>query len=138
MIDIKAILPHRYPFLFVDSFVYQEGDNFECIKNVSYNEPFFIGHFPEEPVMPGVLIIEALAQAAAIGLAVREKFQERRLGYLATVDETKFKRKVVPGDQLRLTGTILLFRKSLLKVNAIALVGNELAAKAKLTFVLAK
>ena len=67
MIDIKAILPHRYPFLFVDSFVYQEGDDFECIKNVSYNEPFFIGHFPEEPVMPGVLIIEALAQAAAKG-----------------------------------------------------------------------
>jgi len=138
MIDIKAILPHRYPFLFVDSFVYQEGDDFECIKNVSHNEPFFMGHFPEEPVMPGVLIIEALAQAAAIGLAVREDFQEGRLGYLAAVDETKFKRKVVPGDQLRLTGTILLFRKSLLKVNAAALVGNELAAKAKLTFVLAK
>ena len=138
MIDIKAILPHRYPFLFVDSFVYQEGDDFECIKNVSHNEPFFMGHFPEEPVMPGVLIIEALAQAAAIGLAVREELPEGRLGYLAAVDETKFKRKVVPGDQLRLTGTILLFRKSLLKVNAEALVGNALAAKAQLTFVLAK
>ena len=138
MVDIKAILPHRYPFLFVDAFVSQNGDDFECLKNVSHNEPFFMGHFPEEPVMPGVLIIEALAQAAAIGLAVREEFQEGQLGYLAAIEETKFKRKVVPGDQLRLTGTILLFRKSLFKVDAAALVGNELAANAKLTFVLAK
>jgi 3-hydroxyacyl-[acyl-carrier-protein] dehydratase len=63
-VDIQAILPHRYPFLMVDAFVSQEGDTFECIKNVSFNEPFFQGHFPGEPVMPGVMIVEALAQAA--------------------------------------------------------------------------
>jgi 3-hydroxyacyl-[acyl-carrier-protein] dehydratase len=138
MVDIKAILPHRYPFLLVDSFISQDGDDFECLKNVSHNEPFFMGHFPEEPIMPGVLIIEALAQAAAIGLAVREGLEEGRLGYLAAIEEAKFRRKVVPGDQLRLRGTILLFRKMLFKVRAAALIGDELAARATLTFVLAQ
>ena len=136
-VDIRAILPHRYPFLMVDAFVSQEGDAFECVKNVSFNEPFFQGHFPEEPVMPGVLIIEALAQAAAVGLSVREGTQEAGVGYLAAVDSAKFKRKVVPGDRLRLTGEILLFRRRLCKVEARALVGDEVAAEATLSFVFA-
>jgi 3-hydroxyacyl-[acyl-carrier-protein] dehydratase len=134
MVDIKAILPHRYPFLLVDAFVSQEGDSFECLKNVSFNEPFFQGHFPQEPVMPGVLILEALAQAAAVGLAVREGMSGD-IGYFAAIDEAKFKRKVVPGDQLRLMGTMLLFRRGLYKVEAKAFVGDELAAEGKLTFV---
>ena len=136
-IDIRAILPHRYPFLMVDAFVSQEGDAFECVKNVSFNEPFFQGHFPNEPVMPGVLIIEALAQAAAVGLSVREGTQDAGVGYLAAVDSAKFKRKVVPGDRLRLTGEILLFRRRLCKVEARALVGDEVAAEATLSFVFA-
>lgn len=134
-IDIKAILPHRYPFLMVDAFVSQEGDLFECRKNVSHNEPFFQGHFPDEPVMPGVLIVEALAQAAAVGLAARDGVQEGRVGYLAGVDGAKFRRKVVPGDVLRLTGEIKLFRRGLCKVEARALVGDEVAAEAALSFV---
>jgi 3-hydroxyacyl-[acyl-carrier-protein] dehydratase len=134
-VDIRAILPHRYPFLMVDAFVSQEGDSFECVKNVSINEPFFQGHFPDEPVMPGVLIVEALAQAAAVGLSVREGLAEGNIGYLAAVDGAKFKRKVVPGDQLRLTGEILLFRRRLCKVDAKALVGDEVAAEATLSFV---
>ncbi len=136
-VDIHAILPHRYPFLLVDAFVSQEGDRFECLKNVSHNEPFFQGHFPAEPVMPGVLIIEALAQAAAVGLAVREKLAAGQIGYLAGIEEAKFKRKVVPGDQLRLTGKILLFRRRLCKVEAVALVGEEVATQAQLSFVFA-
>lgn len=136
-VDIRAILPHRYPFLLVDAFVSQEGDRFECIKNVSHNEPFFEGHFPTEPVMPGVLIIEALAQAAAVGLAVREGGTPGGVGYLAGVDGARFRRKVVPGDQLRLTGEILLFRRGLCKVRAEALVGDEIAAQAELSFMFA-
>lgn len=165
-VDIRAILPHRYPFLMVDAFVSQEGDEFECVKNVSHNEPFFQGHFPQEPVMPGVLIVEALAQAAAVGLSVRERPQvqaqgdgqgaqahdrpsapgaegagageEPRVGYLAAVDSAKFRRKVVPGDVLRLTGRILLFRRGLCKVDATALVGSEVAAQANLSFVFSR
>jgi 3-hydroxyacyl-[acyl-carrier-protein] dehydratase len=137
-VDIQAILPHRYPFLMVDAFVSQEGNAFECVKNVSHNEPFFQGHFPAEPVMPGVMIVEALAQAAAVGLSVREGGMEGRIGYLAAVDGAKFRRKVVPGDRLRLTGEILLFRRGLCKVSAVALVGDEIAAEATLSFVFAK
>ncbi|HEX7004824.1 MAG TPA: 3-hydroxyacyl-ACP dehydratase FabZ [Trueperaceae bacterium] len=137
-VDIRAILPHRYPFLMVDAFISQEGDSFECVKSVSHNEPFFQGHFPEEPVMPGVMIIEALAQAAAVGLAVREGQQDGQIGYLAAVDGAKFRRKVVPGDRLRLTGEILLFRRGLCKVSAKALVEDEVAAEATLSFVFAR
>ncbi len=135
--NICALLPHRYPFLLVDAFVTIDGDRFECLKNVSFNEPYFAGHFPDEPVMPGVLIIEALAQASAVGLAVRDKLSGG-IGYLAAIDEARFKRKVVPGDTLRLTGEILLFRRGLCKVKAVALVGEEVAAEAILSFMFAK
>jgi 3-hydroxyacyl-[acyl-carrier-protein] dehydratase len=138
MIDIQFYLPHRYPFLMVDKVLSQEGDSFECLKNVSHNEPFFQGHFPQEPVMPGVMIVEALAQAAALGLAIREKFETQRIGYLVGVDQAKFKRKVVPGDQLRLTGTIMLYRRRLCKVQAVALVGEEVAVEAELSFMFAE
>jgi 3-hydroxyacyl-[acyl-carrier-protein] dehydratase len=137
MVDVRQILPHRYPFLMVDAFVSQEGDAFECVKNVSFNEPHFQGHFPEEPVMPGVLIVEALAQAAAVGLHVREGATERRIGYLAGIEQAKFRRKVVPGDVLRLTGTIVRFRRGFCTVAAVALVGEAVAAEATLSFVFA-
>ncbi len=137
-VDIRTLLPHRYPFLMVDAFVSQHGDSFECVKNVSFNEPFFQGHFPEEPVMPGVLILEALAQAAAVGLAVREGEFDKRVGYFVGIDAAKFTRKVVPGDRLRLTGDILLYRRRLYKVATKALVGDELAAEAQLAFVFAE
>jgi 3-hydroxyacyl-[acyl-carrier-protein] dehydratase len=133
---VQRVLPHRYPFLMVDAFVSLDGDRFECIKNVSHNEPHFQGHFPAEPVMPGVLIVEALAQAAAVGLSVREGegMGEGRIGYLAGIDKARFRRKVVPGDQLRLTGTITRFRRGLCTVEAVALVGEEVAAEATLSF----
>lgn len=135
--DVRAVLPHRYPFLFVDRLVSQSGDEFECVKNVSHNEPFFPGHFPGEPVMPGVLIVEALAQAAGVALASREGEAPSGVGYLAGIDGARFRRKVVPGDVLRLTGRILMFRRGLCKVDAKALVGDEVAAEATLSFVYA-
>jgi len=134
-IDIKKFLPHRYPFLLVDKLVFQDGDNFECLKNVSNNESFFQGHFPDEPVMPGVLIIEALAQASAIGLSLREGKTAVGAGYFVAMDKVKFKRKVIPGDQLRLTGTILMFRRGLCKVSTVAYVGDEIAAEALISFI---
>lgn len=137
-IDIRAVLPHRYPFLLVDRFVAREGAAFECVKNVSYNEPFFAGHFPEEPVMPGVLVLEALAQAAGVALAAGNEAEEGAVAYLTGVDEARFRRKVVPGDQLRLTGEIVLARRGLCRVRAAALVGEEVAAEATLTFLYSK
>ncbi len=132
--DIRAILPHRYPFLLVDRLVSVDGDSFEAIKNVTFNEPHFEGHFPSEPVMPGVLIIEALAQAA--GLAIAAPLEDSPgTGYLTGIDEARFRRKVVPGDQLRLTGQVLLNRRGLVKVRATALVGEEVAAEATLSFI---
>ena len=136
MVDVRAILPHRYPFLMVDAFVSQDGDAFECVKHVSFNEPWAVGHFPQEPLMPGVLIVEALAQAAAVGLHVREKRDEARVGYLATIERARFRRKVVPGDTLRLMGTITRFRRGLCTVECVARVGDEVAAEATLSFVL--
>jgi len=134
-VDIRAVLPHRYPFLLVDRLVSQEGDRFVCVKNVSWGEPYFVGHFPGEPVMPGVLIVEALAQAAAVGLAVREGVTSGAIGYLAGIDGARFRRKVVPGDVLELEGEILMFRRRLCKVAAQARVDGEVAADATLSFV---
>ena len=136
-LDVRSVLPHRYPFLFVDALVSQSGDEFECVKNVTHNEPFFPGHFPQEPIMPGVLIVEALAQAAGVALAAREGDAPGGVGYLAGIESARFKRKVVPGDVLRLTGRILMFRRGLCKVEAKALVGDEVAAEATLSFVYA-
>ncbi len=150
MVDVRRLLPHRYPFLMVDAFVRQDGDAFECTKNVSHNEPHFVGHFPEEPVMPGVLILEALAQAAGLALAVREGASAAdaesgadgdpapRIAYLTGVDGARFRRKVVPGDVLRLTGTITRFRRGLCTVEAVALVGDAVAAEATLSFAFAR
>src|SRR5690606_3801301 len=136
-LDVRSVLPHRYPFLFVDALVSQSGDEFECVKNVTHNEPFFPGHFPEEPIMPGVLIVEALAQAAGVALAALEGDAPGGVGYLAGIEGARFKRKVVPGAVLRLTGRILMFRRGLCKVEVKALVGDEVAAEATLSFVYA-
>lgn len=133
-VDIRALLPHRYPFLLVDRLLSSEDDEFECIKNVTHNEPFFAGHFPAEPVMPGVLIIEALAQAAGVAIAAGSD-SAPGTGYLTGIDGARFRRKVVPGDQLRLTGKVLLNRRGLCKVSAVALVGEEVAAEATLSFI---
>jgi 3-hydroxyacyl-[acyl-carrier-protein] dehydratase len=136
--DPKAILdtlPHRYPFLLIDRVVELEvGRHIVAIKNVTANEPFFQGHFPENPVMPGVLILEALAQAAAI---LGARTLDARLGsesimYLAGVDEARFKRPVVPGDTLLLRATLERTLRGVTRVSTTAHVGDELVAEARL------
>src|SRR5699024_10545309 len=105
--QIKETIPHRYPFLLVDKVnEIEEGKRVVCLKNVTANEPFFQGHFPDYPVMPGVLIIEALAQAGAIAVLGKEQ-NKGKVGFLAGVDKCRFKKQVTPGDQLRLEVEII-------------------------------
>ena len=139
-LDIKGILdsiPHRYPMLLVDRVVDMvPGKSIHAIKNVSINEPFFPGHFPHHPVMPGVLILEALAQAAAILSFADEsglKAQgEQLLYYFVGIDEARFRKPVVPGDQLNLIVTADRLSKSMCKYSAQAKVDDQVAAQAKL------
>ena len=138
MMDIQEILkqlPHRYPFLLVDRVLELESNTrIKAIKNVTFNEPFFTGHFPGRPVMPGVLILEALAQAAGL-LAVDAMGQvpdENNIYYFVGIDSARFKRPVVPGDQLALEITIDRVRGGIWKFNAVASVDGEVAAEAQL------
>lgn len=129
--EIKHYLPHRFPFLFVDRVLdWQPNQSLLAYKNVSINEPFFTGHFPERPIMPGVLIIEALAQA--VGLLML-KSNEASLGsrfLLAGVDEARFKRVVEPGDQLQLEVKVLVAKRNVWKCSAVASVAGQLACSA--------
>ena len=134
--DIARLLPHRYPFLLVDRIVALEpGKSVRAIKNVTVNEPFFQGHFPDKPVMPGVLIIEAMAQAAGV-LAFKSvppaTDGAQRIVYLAGVDDARFKRMVVPGDQLVLEAEIDRIVRNVGKFRCRALVDGQLAAEAML------
>ena len=137
-IDINNILkylPHRYPFLLIDRVVdYTIGEHLTAIKNVTINEPFFTGHFPGNPVMPGVLMLEALAQASVV-LANIEAIHDNRepkLHLFAGIDGARFKRVVTPGDQLTLSVTVNKFRKGIWKMDAEASVDGELACSATL------
>lgn len=137
-VDVKELLvmlPHRYPFLLVDRVLAVEpGRRVVAIKNVTANEPFFQGHFPGHPIVPGVLLVEAMAQAA--GVLVYKTDPERmgnRLFYLAALDGVKFRRPVVPGDQVRLEIEVLKRRSPLWRFQGKALVGETLAAEAEIT-----
>ncbi|OZI13443.1 3-hydroxyacyl-ACP dehydratase FabZ [Bacillus sp. FJAT-52991] len=134
--QIKEIIPHRYPFLLVDQVLeVEEGKRAVGIKNVTANEEFFNGHFPDYPVMPGVLIVEALAQVGAIAMLIKEE-NRGKLGFLAGIDQCRFKRQVRPGDQLRLEVEMLRFRGVIGKGKAVATVNGELACEAEITFAL--
>ncbi|MEQ2129072.1 3-hydroxyacyl-ACP dehydratase FabZ [Caldanaerobacter subterraneus KAk] len=136
--DIRKILPHRYPFLLVDRIIeLEEGKRAVGIKNVTANEPFFQGHFPDNPIMPGVLIVEALAQVAGIAVMNVEEFKGK-LGLFAGIDKCRFKKVVRPGDQLILEVSIDSIKMGLVKAKGVAKVGEEIAATAELMFVMAE
>ncbi len=132
---IIALLPHRYPFLFVDRVLeLEDGKRILALKNVSINEPFFRGHFPEQPVMPGVLICEALAQAGALLAKVStDGLPEGYVVVLTGVDGARFRRPVLPGDQLHLEVTLVKRRRPLWKMRGIARVDGHLTAEAELS-----
>jgi 3-hydroxyacyl-[acyl-carrier-protein] dehydratase len=129
---IRALLPHRYPMLLVDRIVELEAERIVGIKNVTANEPFFAGHFPEFPVMPGVLIIEALAQTAGVLILGQIPDRESKLVFLVSVERAKFRRPVVPGDQLRMEITVLKNKVSVAKIAGRATVDGQLVAEAEL------
>ena len=133
--EIKGILnciPHRYPFLLVDRVVELEArERIVAIKNVTFNEPFFQGHFPGAPIMPGVLIVEALAQAGAVLLLHDMPDRDSKLVYFTGIDRARFRRTVVPGDQLRLTVEVLKLRTKTCKMRGKADVEGQVAAEAE-------
>ncbi|TGE36638.1 3-hydroxyacyl-ACP dehydratase FabZ [Desulfosporosinus fructosivorans] len=134
--EIQEIIPHRYPFLMVDRIIeLEEGKRAVGIKNVSGNEPFFQGHFPGHPIMPGVLIMEALAQVGAVVILKMPEYAGH-LALFAGLDDVKFKRQVIPGDQLRLEVELIKFRKTFGVAQGKAYVGEALAAEGTLKFFL--
>ena len=136
--EIMEALPHRYPFLLVDRVLdYKEGEWLKAIKNVTINEEFFQGHFPQYPVMPGVLIMEALAQAAGV-LELSKPENKGKLVFYAGMDNVKYKKQVTPGDQLVLHAKFIKRRGPIAVVEAEATVDGKLAAKGTLTFALGK
>lgn len=134
--EIKAIIPHRYPMLLIDRVEELEaGKRIVAKKNVTANDPFFQGHFPMEPVMPGVLIVEAMAQAGAVALLSLEDFQGKT-AYFGALDKVKFRKKVVPGDSLRLEVEIQKIKGSAGVGKGIAYVDGKKACEAELTFMI--
>jgi 3-hydroxyacyl-[acyl-carrier-protein] dehydratase len=136
MIDIEGILdilPHRYPFLLVDRVLELEPDRILALKNVTFNEPHFTGHFPGVPVMPGVLVVEAIAQAG--GVMMLNDFPDRheKLIYFTGIDNCRFRRPVVPGDQLLLEVKVVKRRQRFAVLHGVARVGDEVAAEADLS-----
>ena len=135
--EIKNYLPHRYPFLLVDRVIdYKQGESLTAFKNVTANEPFFPGHFPHRPVMPGVLIVEAIAQACAI-MASRDLDQgsnDRRVYYFTGIDKARFKQPVEPGDRLDINVHLIRRIKNMWKCAGEATVGDRICCTAELMF----
>ncbi|HEY8056004.1 MAG TPA: 3-hydroxyacyl-ACP dehydratase FabZ [Terriglobales bacterium] len=132
--EIERLLPHRYPFLMLDRIIeFEPRKRIVAIKNVSANEPFFPGHFPGNPIMPGVLVLEAMAQAGALMILHEDEVPGQHLIYFTGVDGAKFRQPVVPGDQLRLEVEVLRFRSTAGRMQGRALVGDRLAAEGTLS-----
>jgi 3-hydroxyacyl-[acyl-carrier-protein] dehydratase len=134
--EILKLLPHRYPFLLIDRVLEVTGKRFRVLKNVTMNEPHFQGHFPGYPIMPGVLLVEAMAQASVAVVVQQPEYTPGGLVFLVGIEEARFKKPVVPGDTVIFEGELLNYRRGLGKVAVKALVEGELRAEAQLTFVL--
>ena len=136
--EIMEIIPHRQPFMLIDTIEELEpGARAVAKKCVSYNEPYFAGHFPAEPVMPGVLIVEALAQTGAVAMLSQPEFKGKT-AYFASINQAKFKRKVVPGDVLMLETEITKVKGPIGIGNATAYVDGKVAVVAEITFAIGK
>lgn len=132
--EIQNIIPHRYPFLLVDKIIeIEEGKRAVGIKNVTINEPFFQGHFPGNPIMPGVLIVEAMAQVGAVAILSMEEYKGK-LAVFTGIDKVRFKKQVVPGDTLRMEVEMIAMKRGIGKANASAYVGVQLAVSGELMF----
>jgi beta-hydroxyacyl-ACP dehydratase FabZ len=132
--EILKVLPQRYPFLLVDRIIETDGSNYMVgLKNVTINEPFFQGHFPEHPVMPGVLLVEALAQVGVVLLLSGDETRGSKLVYFSGIDRCRFRQPVVPGDQLRMEVTVLKQRDRYYKMKGRALVDGNVAVEAELS-----
>lgn len=132
--DIRALLPHRYPFLMVDRILeIVPGKRIVGLKNVTINEPFFNGHFPGLAVMPGVLILEAMAQVAGLML-LAEPEHAGKIAYIGGIESARFRKPVVPGDTLRIEATLLKIRGTIGKIKLVAYVGNDLTSDCIMTF----
>ncbi len=133
-IEIQKIIPHRYPFLLVDKIIDIEfGKKAVGIKNVTFNEPFFQGHFPGNPIMPGVLIVEAMAQVGAVAILGMEAYKGK-IAVFAGIDDLRFRRQVVPGDTLKMEVEIIAIKRGIGKGKATATVDGEVAASCELLF----
>lgn len=138
-LDIRGILnvaPHRYPFLMIDRVLMQDGTRAVGIKNVTYNEPCFTGHFPEKPIFPGVLMLEAIAQLGGLAILSRPE-NKGKLAYFTGADEVSWRRLVVPGDQIRIETELLKERRGLCIVKGVATVEGELCCEATVKFMIA-
>lgn len=134
--EIMKIIPHRYPFLLIDKIIKMEkGKSITAIKNITMNEPYFNGHFPTEPVLPGVLIVEAIAQAGVCAILLKEEFKGKT-AYLGGIKNAKFKAKVVPGDTLRLEVELVKLKMVAGIGKGIAYVGDKKVAEAEFTFII--
>ncbi|MEG0671792.1 3-hydroxyacyl-ACP dehydratase FabZ [Clostridium sp.] len=132
--EIQEIIPHRYPFLFIDKIEeLEKGKRAVGYKNITMNEYFFQGHFPQEPVVPGVIIVEALAQVGAVALLSMDEYKGK-IAYFGGINKAKFRRKVVPGDVLKLEVEIIKMRSGMGIGSALATVNGEKAVVAELTF----
>ena len=134
--EIKGLLPHRYPFLLVDRVISLEPrKRITALKNVTNNEEYFTGHFPERPVMPGVLIIESMAQAAGLTLLVEEEHRGK-IPFFTGIDKARFRRPVIPGDQMYLDVEILRIKGNVCRAQGRATVDGDVVAEAQLMFIL--
>jgi 3-hydroxyacyl-[acyl-carrier-protein] dehydratase len=132
--EIMDFLPHRYPFLLIDRVVeFEPAKRLVAIKNVTINEPFFQGHFPGYPIMPGVLVVEAMAQAGGIIMMAELPDREKKLVVFTGIERAKFRRPVTPGDQLRIEVEVLSFKMRAGRIEGKAYVGEKLACEATLT-----